>query len=183
MQPALDRENVLVDTLKALVNLPVPVRVGRAIAWALLSFGVASLAYAGLKGDLDVFLVVIVPVVTGTGGWAAVGMLATIAGLVALFWTSANREERFTRPPPGRGPRPPDAELEPERPSGDPNQEPSRGDDAAEEAQSRGGGVILIGPIPIAWGSDRSTLGWLVLAGILLSLAAIVLWQLPGLVR
>jgi len=31
---------------------------------------------------------------------------------------------------------------------------------------AKGGGIILIGPIPIVWGSDRSVLKWMLIIGI-----------------
>lgn len=133
-------------------------RVTRAIAWALVVLGVASLAYAGLQGQLDVFLVLVVPVVTGSGPAAALAMLATIAGVLGLLWTSARR---MTGGPGGS--RSPDPGS---RPQASADSEPG-------ERRTKGGGVILLGPIPIAWGSDRSTLGWLLVGAIVLTVAAI----------
>lgn len=133
-------------------------RAARSLSWALLLAGLASLAYAGLRGDVEVFLVLVVPVVAGTGPWAGLGLLATIAGGAGLLWTSVSTGA----PPEGptRGPGP-GAGREPEA------------SERRSETRTKGGGVILIGPIPIAWGSDRSTLGWLVVGGIALTLAAI----------
>lgn len=137
-------------------------------SWALLVAGVASLAYAGLRGDLEVFLLVVVPVVAGTGAWASLGLLATIAGVAGLLWTSATPASAGGRAPGGPAP-----------PGGFPDDRSDRehaGPQEREaERETKGGGVILLGPIPIAWGSDRRTLGWLVAAGIALTVAAIAL--------
>ncbi len=38
----------------------------------------------------------------------------------------------------------------------------------------RGGGILLIGPIPIIWGSDRESLGWVVLIGLILFIIYII---------
>jgi len=131
-------------------------RGARLAAWMALLAGVASLAYAGLRGDLDVYLLVVVPVVTGTGAWAGMGMLVVVAGLAGLAWTSSTL---------GSPPRPGTGGASPQRPE----------QQTREETKTRGGGVILIGPIPIAWGSDRSTTRWLVVAGLALTVAAVVL--------
>jgi uncharacterized membrane protein len=132
-------------------------RFARLASWALLVAGLASLGYAGVNGDVDVFLVFVVPVVAASGPWAGLGLLATVAGAAGLLWTSVSSRIPSTGRGPGSGPRPPGSE----------------GSRETRETETRGGGVILIGPIPIAWGSDRSTLGWLVAGGIALTLAAI----------
>lgn len=130
-------------------------RAGRLVSWGLLVSGLATLGYAGAVGQLDVHLVVVVPVISGTGPAAALGGLATIAGLAGLFWTALPRDP----PAPGR-----DRHRTARAPGCD--EEPP-------ESEVRGGGVILLGPIPIAWGSDRPSLTVLVVLGVLLTLAAI----------
>lgn len=141
----------------------------RIASWGLLVAGLASLTYAGLQGELEVFVLLVVPVVAGSGPWAALGMLAAIAGAAGLVWTAARESAR--QGPPG-GPAGRQAgrteEARPEREGG-------------HRRETKGGGVILLGPIPIAWGSDRSTLGWLVGLGLLLTLAAVALtlWVQP----
>lgn len=139
-------------------------RAARLVSWSLLVAGLASLAYAGLQGDLEVFLLFVVPVVAGTGPWAALGLLAAIAGVAGLLWTAASRRARGGAPPGG-------GDLGDRRREG-PGASGERGEG---ERETRGGGVILLGPIPIAWGSDQPTAGWLVVAGIVLTLAAIAL--------
>lgn len=131
----------------------------RRASWLLLIAGLASVAYAGLQGNLDVYLLLVIPVVTGTGPWAGLGLLAAFAGLVGLFWTAATPAGLDRGPGRPRRERPEPGDEEP--PVGE------------ESSSTRGGGVILIGPIPIVWGSDRSTTRWLVAAGVLLTLAAI----------
>lgn len=158
--------NVPGDRLKARLGLGSGVRAARLVSWSLLLAGLASLGYAGLQGELDVYLVLVVPVVAGSGAWSALGFLATIAGIAGLFWTSATRRMGSGA---GRGPQqPPGARREE-------SWEPETSRTGEPERETRGGGVILIGPIPIAWGSDRSTLGWLVAAGVLLTVAAVAL--------
>lgn len=135
----------------------------RLIAGAALFSGLALLAYAALQGDVSVHLVVVVPVVTGTGPWAALGGLLTVAGLAGWVWTGlagAGPGPRGTPPPGG------EAHAE-EGPSGE------------QEASTRGGGVLLIGPIPVAWGTDaRSLTGVLLAAAALLLVALAAVWLL-----
>lgn len=38
----------------------------------------------------------------------------------------------------------------------------------------RGGGILLIGPIPIIWGTDRESLKWVVLIGLLVFIVYII---------
>lgn len=135
-------------------------RAARLASWSLLVGGLASIGYAGLQGDLDVYLLVVVPVVAGTGPWAALGLLGAIVGLIGLAWTG---RMHLGGPPGGRGAASEDAVRERE------------GLDRSAERQTSGGGVILIGPIPIAWGSDRSALAWLVGLGLLLTVVAVAL--------
>jgi uncharacterized protein (TIGR00304 family) len=133
------------------------VRAARLGAWIVLLAGLAAIGYAGLQGDLEVYLLVFVPVVAGTGPWAALGLVGVIVGLAGLFWTTAS--SRMTRPGEGSPREPGRARQRPEQ----------------AERETKSGGVILLGPIPIAWGSDRSSLGWILVAAIVLTVAAIAL--------
>lgn len=128
----------------------------------MLTLGLTLLLWAGLNGDLTVRLLVIIPIITGTGPAAALGAILTIAGLVA--WA-------LTRPmhPPSHG-----------TPRNRPPQEPTPSKSPRhDETDTKAGGILLIGPIPIAWGSDRSTLLVLILATTaLIVTAAGILWFL-----
>lgn len=50
-------------------------------------------------------------------------------------------------------------------------------------ARAKGGGVVLIGPFPIVFGSDARTVRTLILLSILLMVAVLVVMLLPALVR
>lgn len=130
------------------------VRIGRFVSLAALVTGLALIGWAALQGDLSVHLVVVVPVVSGSSPAAAVGMLLGMGGLVG--WVAT-------------GIRPPGAAEATRRKRGqDTSQPPSE-----TETQTRGGGLILIGPFPIAWGSDRSSLTAVIVAAIVLILVAL----------
>jgi uncharacterized protein (TIGR00304 family) len=136
----------------------------RALAGLALAALRGLLAYGALQGDVAVHLVVVVPVVTGTGPWAAGGALLAVAGAAGWLWTGARSATR--RAEPGYRPPDPPPDAAPE--------EPRQG-----EARARGGGVLLIGPIPVAWGSDRGSLvAVLVAATVLTLVAAAVAWHL-----
>lgn len=119
-------------------------------AAALLLAGLATLAYASTLGQVAVALVLVFPVIIGTGPLGFLGGLLVMAGLVAAFWALAGR---------ARG-----EAAWPEAPS-------AAGDDARAEPTrgSSAGGFLLLGPIPIAFGTTRH------LAATMLALAVLVL--------
>lgn len=141
-------------------------RTGRVVSGLALLAGLGLLAWAAIQGDLSVHLFVVVPVVSGSSGPAALGMLLAMGGLVGWVLTGFPGRARApggsrpsTRPPPGEQA----SDGSPPSPS-----EETGGD-------TRGGGIILLGPIPIAWGSDRESLLGVVLAAIALILVAAAL--------
>jgi uncharacterized protein (TIGR00304 family) len=48
------------------------------------------------------------------------------------------------------------------------------------KASVRGGGVIMIGPIPIIFGSDPKTVKWLIILAIFLMIIALITILLPA---
>lgn len=140
-------------------------RTMRALGLASLLAGGLLIAYAAMQGNVRVGLFLIVPFVYGTGLAPFLGMLLVMAGLFMLAVSS------FTGMVPPRG-----EWVEGER-----------------RVESRSGGVVLLGPIPIVWGhgrsrsedvpehvrrSDRRVLPWTVAAGAALLLLA--LWLTWG---
>lgn len=137
-----------------------------ALAAALLvGLGVVLLACAASLGEVTVMLVLVVPVLVGTGPWSFLGGLLLLGGLVAAFWAWASRgapEVGGARAPEPRG----------------------RGSSAPPQLRATrrtgAGGFILVGPIPIAFGSTRA----LAATMLLLALAALALvLVLPSLLR
>jgi len=124
----------------------------RAGGLALLIGGIAALAWALLSGEAEIALVLIFPVIYGAGGIAALGILMLFAGLVLLSLSlsfAASREE-------------------------------SAGQRCAGPEERREfGGVVLIGPIPIVFGSARALKGSRALIALaILSTIALVLFLL-----
>lgn len=125
---------------------------------ALLA-GLALLAYGASRGEVRLGLFLFIPFVVGTGAAAALGILLLMAAAFLAFAGLASRAA-------GRwGGAPPGAYDEPTAPP--------------RETRSRHGGVVLLGPIPIVWGSDRRVLPWMIGAGaLLLVLALLVTWAM-----
>lgn len=140
---------------------------GRILSILALVAGAGLLGYSALQGDLSVHLILVIPVISGSGPAAALGMLLTIGGLFGVLWTGLPLQGPGpgSGGPPGAGPHgptPTTAEA--------PGHEPTRG------SGTRSGGIILLGPIPIAWGSGKDGLRWAVLLGVLLTVLAVGVW-------
>jgi uncharacterized protein (TIGR00304 family) len=126
------------------------VRAPQLLGPAILVGGLLTLALAVMRGDASLYLVVIVPVVVGTGPLALLGILFVFAGFFLTFflWNAGT-------------PLPLVAPMEvPETPAAD----------VAEHVppKRRWGGVVFLGPIPLVFGSDpQMTRLMLVLGGIL----------------
>ncbi len=124
-------------------------RLARLLAVTSVLVGGGLLATAGVRGELTIHILVVLPLLTGSSPLAVLGMLALFAGVVGVLLTTPTTVE-LERGSSGAGGH---SELE-------------RG----ARSKRHGGGVILIGPIPIAWGSDRR---WLVAALVLALLLVI----------
>ncbi|MDW5561597.1 MAG: DUF131 domain-containing protein [Methanomassiliicoccus sp.] len=111
---------------------------------ALVLLGIVVLAWAAAAGQVSVALVLIVPVLYGTGPLVAFAALAVFAGMVLLSLSLFGR-------PGGR-----DAGI------------------TSATGKREWGGVVLIGPIPIVFGSPGMLEGRGVLA-LLAALSIIVL--------
>ena len=122
-------------------------RTMRALGLASILAGGLLIAYAAAQGNVRVGLFLVVPFVYGTGLAPFLGMLLVMAG---LFMLAASAFAGALPPSGGEW-------VEGERRAG-----------------SRSGGVVLLGPIPIVWGSGR-VLPWMVAAGAALLVLALVL--------
>lgn len=137
----------------------------RPVALALAAAGLLSFAWGILQGDLQVALVLIVPVVYGSSVWGFLG----IALLAAAFLVAASG---MTRAPPSAWREAPGGAAGDAR-----AEEPDAGEGAGSEGGWRGAGVVMLGPIPVAFGNDRSLLALLmVLALLLLAAGVLVAW-------
>jgi len=93
--------------------------------------GIAMLVVAALQGNLDFAILVVFPVIVGQGILPALGGLMLFVGLVLLFLSFLIGFEGWSGVP------------------------PDASDTMDGGERGRWGGVILIGPIPIVFGSDR----------------------------
>ena len=117
--------------------------------------GIALIVWAGLRGEAEFYLVLIIPVISGSGGVFAAGVLLLIFGVMLLFFAISLRsverypEQTSQERPPARAPR-------------------------TGETQSGGGaqwgGVVFIGPIPITFGSGPRMGRLMVVAAIIMAL-------------
>ncbi len=120
---------------------------------AFISAGIILLAAAVLRGELTFALFVVFPVFFGTGPFALFGIMSLFAGIFLLFFAFATRSDE-SAPPHANEAKP----FQPPR----------------EEPRARAGGVILIGPIPIVFGTDAGmTKAMLILAIILTAIMAL----------
>src|SRR5487761_416346 len=106
-----------------------PARVVPPVLWAL---AVGLIVDSILRGGASVWLLVVVPVVTGQSLEFLVGVALLLAGFLTLPWLFLEEE-----PEPSRGAAPPPSSSRAEPPS----------------AAGGAGGVILVGPVPILFGS------------------------------
>jgi uncharacterized protein (TIGR00304 family) len=122
----------------------------RALGVVLIVAGAVLLGLAILNGDVTVALIVIIPVIYGVGPLAVLAVLMLFAGITTLLLSAASleREEDGSNA----------EEVSDDRPS----------------TKREFGGVILIGPIPIVFGSARALRGTWALA-VVAALSLIVL--------
>ncbi len=102
------------------------------IGLLLLAAGVSLLAMAIALGQAELSLVLIVPVVHGSGPLVGLSVVMLFMGMVVTFLSLSSG--------------------------------PVQGGEGAEEGERKWGGVVLIGPIPIIFGSGRALRGsWVLL--------------------
>jgi uncharacterized protein (TIGR00304 family) len=134
---------------------------------ALLVAGIAAMAVAIARGDAELQFVLIFPVLSGTGAVFALGagllILGVLVAFIGLPLLTASRVEEA--PPPQAPPRSPTPPAQGARPR-----------DPGADAGPRWGGVVLIGPIPIVFGSSARVSMWmLVLAAVVTVLLLVLL--------
>ncbi len=133
-------------------------------ALVLLGTGFSLLVGSVVLGEGTVSLIVIIPVFYGTGLLAALGVLSIIAGFFLLtigltqarFGAANAADIASHRTETGRYHRPKAT--------------------VPQEKRTKSGGFILIGPIPIIFGSDTSITKRLVIIGLVVTAVAVVLW-------
>jgi uncharacterized protein (TIGR00304 family) len=127
------------------------------MALLLLICGIALLGYSVAEGESSAGIFVIFPVLMGSGLWAFVGMMCIMGALLFGFMGFGARLAGF-------------GELYPSEP-GDQRHEQAQGQPPGQRTGPavKGGGVVLIGPVPIIFGSDiRLTIVLVILAIIIM---------------
>lgn len=112
---------------------------------ALFLAGVFTIAYAVATGEAEVSLVIIFPVFSGSSGLFLIGILLLVASFFVGFALLALPQ------------------------SATPEEEATNSIARPPKTKSQYGGVVLIGPIPIAFGSDRSIAMLMLVIGIILA--------------
>ena len=109
------------------------------VATLMLALGIAGLAKAVSDGDADLHIVLIFPVISGSGGAFLGGSIILVVGIFMLFLSGSaamvSRYDELDREDAAPAERPPQ-EGRPPQPKGGPGF----------------GGVVFIGPIPIVFG-------------------------------
>ena len=136
----------------------------RALSLAALVGGVALLVLAAVRGEARLYLVLVFPVVTGEGAVFALGALLLIAGMVAAFlsWVPMMA-------PPAEAPLRAPAPATPPPPPG-----PAGAEGPTMEGGTRWGGVVFIGPVPIAFGSTPRATALMLAVAVVMGLLLLV---------
>ena len=126
-----------------------------ALSILMVVAGIALIVWAGLRGEAEFYLVLIIPVISGSGGVFAAGVLLLIFGVMLLFFALSLRSvERYPEQTP-QARSPARAPRTDEPPSG---------------GGTQWGGVVFIGPIPITFGSGPRMGRLMVVAAIIMAL-------------
>jgi uncharacterized protein (TIGR00304 family) len=167
MPPPAYRENGIYhrEPVRNMTNGKGPLALGL----VMLISGIALLGWAVSEGDAELYLVLIFPVVTGTGPIFAVGALLFIFGIFVTFigisLVSAYRMAGDMDASPDRRAPPPTDDQQPGAPqTGTP---PPQGG-------AQFGGVVFIGPIPIVFGKGQPMGKWMLVGSIVFGILLIV---------
>jgi uncharacterized protein (TIGR00304 family) len=123
------------------------------LAAVLCAIGIMILGYSVSQGEGNAGVFVIFPVFYGSGLFAFLGVLCVMGAMILGFMGFA--EQAATK----QGPEP----RSPQKAQGKP------------QRSVKGGGVVLIGPIPIVFGSDPKSAVVLVVLALIIMVAAIIL--------
>lgn len=140
----------------------------RLLGLALLAAGIALIAASLATGQGQLYLLLFIPVYAGTGVLGLVGILAVFIG---FFLTSLGAAFRGI-------PRPLAPVSVDDRTADVPVPQ------AAVAPPAKFGGVVMLGPIPIVFGSDARIAKWMMVLGLILAafvIAAFLLFSVSTL--
>jgi len=123
------------------------------IAGVLGVIGIMILGYSVSEGEGNAGIFLIFPVFYGSGLFAFLGVLCIMGAMILGFVGFAEYAAAKQGPEPG-------------------STQKARG---KPQRSVRGGGVVLIGPIPIIFGSDPKTAVVLVILALIIMVAAIIM--------
>ncbi len=132
------------------------------LAIILLICGIISLGYSVASGEGSAGVVVFIPVFFGSGVFSFIGVLCIMAAIFLAFFGFAKgtfQDEGIDEPQGHRA-----------SPSSPSSQSPR------PQKSIKGGGVVLIGPIPVVFGSDAKTAMILMVLAIILIVIVIILF-------
>jgi uncharacterized protein (TIGR00304 family) len=141
-----------------------------ALAGALFMGGILLLLLSVIRGEGSAGIAVFIPFFYGTGPFSSMGVLLVFLGMLAFFYS-------FIRGEMSAAPGEVDEDWAPEsRPADGPSEKRATPAPPQEPAGPgvRGGAVILIGPVPIVFGSDRAAARNLMMLALALMIAALI---------
>jgi len=121
----------------------------------LFAGGVACMAAAVMTGEAEVSLVLIFPIFSGSSGLFVLGVMLILFSFVAGFVMLTSSQIALSRP------------VLPQELRQESSEPP--------EVKKKFGGVVLIGPVPIAFGSDMKWALAMLVIGIVLAIVALAL--------
>ena len=130
----------------------------RILGLALLLAGIALIAASVATGQGQVFLLAFIPVYAGTGPLGLLGILVVFFGFFLTSLGAAWRGIPAPRDAPHGSAPPPAGAVPP----------------AATVPPVKYGGVVMLGPIPIVFGSDTVIAKWMMVLGLILAAFVIV---------
>jgi len=122
-----------------------------ALAGGLFLGGILALALGVMRGEVVAGIAIFIPFLFGTGPLASLGVLLVFLGMLALLFAFSSG-----------------AMLAYEIDDGEDEEQSS-------QQRTRGGAVIMIGPIPVVVGSDPAMTRTLMILALALMAAAIIL--------
>ncbi len=118
--------------------------------------GAALIAASLATGEGKAYLLLIFPVFTSTGALGLLGIVLAFAGIVSTMFSFATLGPPAVSPPPGS---PPPTGVTPPTTPG-----------------PEYGGVVMLGPIPLVFGSDARIAKWMIGLGFVLLIATVAAW-------
>jgi len=132
------------------------------LAYFLLLSGITLIILAVMRGEASIALFLIFPVIYGSGFLSMIGVLLIMLSIFLLFLSPFYELKAHAEP----------VRYKEHEPMLEPHKE--------VKEKTKIGGVIMLGPIPIVFGSDKSTALLSVLITILMLVSIAIIFFLYG---